>query len=71
MYELDVRARGGPETAPLYTPDEVAGWGEKLADVRYLSSHDHAGTIMTRTGAAIAAELIRMALAAGTSTEAT
>jgi len=53
----------GPDAPPFYTEAEVAGWGERLADVRYLPGHDHAGTIMTRTGAAATAELIRRALA--------
>ena len=59
----------GPDAPPFYTQDEVAGWADRLAAVRYLPGHDHAGTIMTRTGAAATADLIREALRADPGTE--
>jgi hypothetical protein len=52
----------GPGAAPFYTRDAVATSADRLAEVHYLAGHDHAGSIMTRTGAATTAELIRQAL---------
>ena len=33
----------GPDAPPFYTEDEIGGWADRLADVRYLPGHDHAG----------------------------
>jgi pimeloyl-ACP methyl ester carboxylesterase len=56
----------GASTAGAYTAEKVAAFGEKLPSLvttRFLPGLDHAGSIMTPAGAAVAAELIREALA--------
>jgi pimeloyl-ACP methyl ester carboxylesterase len=51
----------GADTSPAY-PD-VTDYVAKCVDARYVPGVDHAGTIMSKAGAAVAAELVEGALA--------
>ncbi len=50
----------GADSLPAY-PD-VTEYAEKCVDVRYVEGVDHAGTIMTKAGAVVTAELVAEAL---------
>jgi pimeloyl-ACP methyl ester carboxylesterase len=52
----------GADSAPAYPAEAVARFAEKCVDVRYVEGVDHAGSIMTRTGAVVTAELLAGAL---------
>ena len=51
----------GPASRPAY-PD-VTAYAEKCVEVRYVEGVDHAGSIMTKAGAVVTAELVALALA--------
>jgi pimeloyl-ACP methyl ester carboxylesterase len=51
----------GPGTPPAY-PD-VSAYAERCVEVRYVEGVDHAGSIMSKAGAVVAAELVEGALA--------
>ena len=53
----------GPDTAPAYDDALIEAIRHRFAEVRFLPGLDHAGSIMTRAGAAAVAELIRAAAA--------
>ena len=53
----------GSDTAPAYPKDAVDSWRHKLVEARFVPGVDHAGSIMSPTGAAVTAELIRDAIA--------
>ena len=53
----------GPGLAPGYPPGAVAGFRARTVATRFLPGVDHAGTIMTDTGAAATADLLRQAVA--------
>jgi len=50
----------GADTAPAY-PD-VTAYADKCLEVRYVEGVDHAGSIMTKSGAVVVADLISKAL---------
>lgn len=52
-----------PATPGAYTDELIAMYSEKCVSVRYVPGVDHAASIMSMTGAAVTAELIREALA--------
>ena len=52
----------GAGTAPAYPADAVARYAEKCVEVRYVEGVDHAGSIMTKAGAAVTADLLAGAL---------
>ena len=53
----------GAGSAPAYPPDAVERYRSNTASVRFIEGVDHAGTIMTRTGATATAGVLRDALA--------
>ncbi len=53
----------GAGTPPAYPAEAVARYATKATTVRYVPGVDHAGSIMTPTGARVTAELLREALA--------
>lgn len=53
----------GAGTPPAYSDEAVERYRAKATTVRFLPGLDHAGSIMTTTGASATAELIREALA--------
>ena len=53
----------GRDTPPAYPPDAVAEFGRSTVETTALPGLDHAGSIMTPTGAAAVATMIRKALA--------
>ncbi len=52
----------GAGSPPAYPPEAVARYAAKTVSVRRIEQVDHAGTIMTRPGAAATASMIRQAL---------
>lgn len=55
----------GEGTAPAYPAEAVARYAGDAVDVRYLPGLDHAGSIMTKQGAVVTAELLSAALSDG------
>jgi pimeloyl-ACP methyl ester carboxylesterase len=53
----------GAGTAPAYPAENVEKYASVCTDVRFVAGVDHAGSIMTKTGAVVAAELLGEALA--------
>ena len=53
----------GKDSAPAYPPEAVERYGATCVTTRFLPGLDHGGSIMTPQGAAVAAELLREALA--------
>jgi pimeloyl-ACP methyl ester carboxylesterase len=53
----------GAGTAPAYPLENVERYATVCTDVRYVEGVDHAGSIMTKTGAVVAADLLAEALA--------
>ena len=53
----------GADTDPAYPAEKVARYATVCTEVRYVEGVDHAGSIMTKTGAVVAAELLAEALA--------
>lgn len=53
----------GADSPPAYPDDAVARYATKAQTVRFLPGLDHAGSIMTTTGATATAEALREALA--------
>jgi pimeloyl-ACP methyl ester carboxylesterase len=58
----------GTASVPVYPDDLVERYGPYTVEMRSLSGLDHAGTIMTHSGAAAVADVIRDALQAGSQT---
>ena len=53
----------GAGTRPAYSEENVARYATVCTEVRYVEGVDHAGSIMTKTGAVVAADLLAEALA--------
>ena len=53
----------GPDTAPAYPAESVERFAAVCTEVRYVEGVDHAGSIMTKSGAVVAADLLAAALA--------
>jgi pimeloyl-ACP methyl ester carboxylesterase len=53
----------GADTPPAYPAGGVERYASVCTDVRYVEGVDHAGSIMSKTGAVVAAELLAEALA--------
>jgi pimeloyl-ACP methyl ester carboxylesterase len=53
----------GAGTAPAYPLESVTRYTTACTDVRYVEGVDHAGSIMSKTGAVVAADLLAEALA--------
>lgn len=53
----------GPDTPGAYTPEMVEAARPLMTTIRFVEGVDHAGSIMTKTGAVATAELITEALA--------
>jgi hypothetical protein len=53
----------GEGTAPAYPQENVELYRTVCTDVRFVPGVDHAGSIMTKTGAVVVADLITDALA--------
>lgn len=60
---LHAQWSSGKDTPPAYDEELVARYAPATVTTRYLPGLDHAGSIMTPTGAAATAELLREALA--------
>jgi pimeloyl-ACP methyl ester carboxylesterase len=55
----------GPDSSPGYPAELVDLYRPRTVDTRLLPGADHAATIMTHSGAAVVAEMIKDALSAG------